>query len=186
MLSIYYFCLILGGIFIALSALSGIDGVDFDHYFDCDLEINQSRRLWLPFFNLKFWTFGIGFFGLTGVLLSRIQPPLLPTNITIISLVIGLFCGIAISLVMRSLSYRQVNSLVRSNDLVGIIGIVEIPFDQNSKGKVKLTVKSSQLYLMAYTQESRLFAKGEEVLVVGMENNKLWVVGSDQMAQLPE
>lgn len=186
MLTIYYFCLILGGIFIALSALSGIDGVEFDHHFDCDLEINQSRRLWLPFFNLKFWTFGIGFFGLTGVLLSRIQPPLLPTTINIISLIIGLLCGIVISLIMRSLGNRQVNSLVRSHDLVGIIGIVEIPFDQDSKGKVKLTVKNSDIYLMAYTQENRSFAKGEEVLVVGMENNKLWVVASDQMAKLPE
>lgn len=186
MLTIYYFCLILGGIFIALSALSGIDGVEFDHHFDCDLEINQSRRLWLPFFNLKFWTFGIGFFGLTGVLLSRIQPPLLPMSINIISLIIGLLCGTVISLIMRSLGNRQVNSLIRSDDLVGVIGIVEIPFDQNSKGKVKLTVKNSDIYLMAYTQENRPFEKGEAVLVVGMENNKLWVVASDQMAQLPE
>ncbi|MGL5509649.1 MAG: NfeD family protein, partial [Microcoleaceae cyanobacterium] len=83
-------------------------------------------------------------------------------------------------------SYRQVNSLVRSHDLVGVIGIVEIPFDQDSKGKVKLTVKNSDLYLIAYTQENREFHKDEKVLVVGMDNNKLWVVSSDQMAQLPE
>lgn len=186
MLSIYYFCLIVGGIFVALSALAGIDGVDFDHYFDCDLEVNQSRRVWLPFFNLKFWTFGIGFFGLTGVLLSSIQPALLPTTIHIIALLTGLLCGTVISLIMRGLTNRQVNSLVRSDDLVGVIGIVEIPFDQDSKGKVKLTVKNSDLYLIAYTQENRPFQKGEEVLVVGMDNNKLWVVSSDQMAQLPE
>ncbi|MGL6283386.1 MAG: NfeD family protein [Microcoleaceae cyanobacterium] len=186
MLSIYYFCLIVGGIFIALSALAGVDGIEFDHHFDCDLEINEFRRFWLPFFNLKFWTFGIGFFGLTGVLLSNIQPALLPNTITIISVISGLFCGTVISLIMRSLSYRQVNSLVRSHDLVGIIGIVEIPFDQDSKGKVKLTVKNSDLYLIAYTQENREFHKDEKVLVVGMENNKLWVVSSDQMAQLPE
>ncbi len=63
MASAYVFCLIIGGVFVALSAFAGLDGVDFDQDFDPDLEIidqgdkqsntsisQRYRRLWLPFF----------------------------------------------------------------------------------------------------------------------------------------
>ena len=39
MASAYVFCLIIGGVFVALSAFAGLDGVDFDQDFDPDLEI---------------------------------------------------------------------------------------------------------------------------------------------------
>lgn len=75
MFTLYLFCLVVGGVFVALAAFAGLDGVDFDQDFDPDIELleksakteedrhiprkNRHRRgLGLPFFSLRFWTFG--------------------------------------------------------------------------------------------------------------------------------
>ena len=70
MASAYVFCLVIGGVFVALSAFAGLDGVDFDQDFEADLEITDQgdkqgntsiyqygRRLWLPLFSKKILRF---------------------------------------------------------------------------------------------------------------------------------
>ncbi|NET45083.1 NfeD-like protein [Okeania sp. SIO2B3] len=197
--SAYFFCLIIGGAFVALSAFAGLDGVDFDQDFDPDLEITDQssrqvntsiyqrrRRLWLPLFSLKFWTFGSCFFGLTGILLSYISSTLSPTIIAIISIIVGILCGTIMAWVLYTLKNRQADSLVRSGDLVGLSGIVEIPFDKNSRGKIRLNVKNSVIELMAFTEESREFTRGEKAFIVGIENHRVWVVSEDYIDRTSE
>ena len=198
--SAYFFCLIIGGAFVALSAFAGLDGVDFDQDFDPDLEIvdrqnknnhtllNSKRRwrLWLPLFSFKFWTFGSCFFGLTGILLSYLSPNLSPTIIAIISIIVGILCGTIMAWVLYTLKHSKVDSLVRSSDLVGLSGTVEIPFDKNSKGKIRINVKESVVEFIAFTEESRQFTRGEKAFIVGVENNRVWVVSEDCVANLSE
>ena len=198
--SAYVFCLIIGGAFVALSAFAGLDGVDFDQDFDPDFEVidrpnkkgntllsSQRRRgLWLPLFSFKFWTFGTCFFGLTGILLSYISPTLSPTIVAIISIIMGVLCGTMMAWVLHTLKHNQVDSLVRSNDLVGLSGTVEIPFDKNSKGKIRVSVKESVVGFIAFTEENKEFTRGEKVFIVGVENNKVWVISEDCLANLSE
>ena len=195
MLTLYGFCFVIGGIFVALSALAGFDGVEFDHSFDTDIEIidkdnnetkstfSRQRRsnLWLPWLSLKFWTFGSCFFGLTGIALSLLQPQLSALTVVILSLTIGIICGTSIVSVLHRLRHNQANSLVRLDDLVGLCGTVEIPFDNNTKGKIRLNVKGSQVDFVALTENTNSFNPGDKVVVVGMENNKLWVVAEDSL-----
>lgn len=195
MLPIYIFSFTIGGIFVALAALAGLDGVDFDHPFDADIEVTEESRnieegekiltltkrpkkknLWLPFLTIKFWTFGSCFFGLTGIVLSKFNPEMSPGAIALISLVIGSFCGTSMVWVLRNLRRHQADSLIRANDLIGLSGKVSIPFDSQSKGKVQLTLKGSNLDLVAFTDEEKGFNKGDRVLIVGLKNNQLWVV----------
>ncbi len=194
--SAYFFCLIVGGAFVAMSAFAGLDGVDFDQDFDQDLEITDQtnkqgniseyrprRRLWLPLFSLKFWTFGNCFFGLTGILLSFFYTTLSPIKIAIISLLVGILCGTIMAWVLHILKNRPADSLVRSNDLVGLSGTVEIPFDQDSQGKIRLNIKNSLVEFIAFTEESREFTKGEKAFIVGVENNRVWVVSEDYLTK---
>ncbi|ABG49791.1 MAG: NfeD-like protein [Trichodesmium sp. St16_bin4-tuft] len=196
MASAYVFCLVIGGVFVALSAFAGLDGVDFDQDFEADLEITDQgdkqgntsiyqygRRLWLPLFSLKFWTFGSCFFGLTGVLLHYLSPNLSPKIIAIISIIVGILCGTIMAWVLHTLKNSQVNSLVRSNDLVGLWGTVEIPFDRNSKGKIRVSVKGSVVAFTAFTEENREFTKKEKVFIVGVENSRVLVVSEDSLAR---
>ncbi|UBF27211.1 NfeD-like protein [Kovacikia minuta CCNUW1] len=207
MLSVYWFCFAIGGVFVLLAVLGGFDGVDFDtHDFDfhsdADFEVvdpgdraplkssavarsPKSGRFLRSLFgvvkSLKFWTFGSCFFGLTGIVLSSLQLGLPPLTIAILAVGMGILCGAGISGALLSLRRQQTDSLVRTTDLVGLIGTVEIPFSKTSRGKVRLQVKGSQLNLMAYTDESSELLAGDPVLVVGTEQNRLWVVSANRL-----
>lgn len=97
--------------------------------------------------------------------------------LALISVAVGIFGGMLIVLLVSIFRKRQViNSLVSPQDLLGLPCTVEIPFDANSRGKVRLNIKGSNLELVARTEESREFTKGEKVFIIGMENNQVWVV----------
>ncbi|MDY7019939.1 MAG: NfeD-like protein [Cyanobacteriota bacterium] len=205
MFTLYLCCLIVGGVFVALAAFAGLDGVDFDQDFDPDIELldksakiqktegyirrnSKSRRrgLGLPFLSLRFWTFGGCFFGLTGTILSVLNPAMSPQLILWVSIAVGVVSGTAMVWALRFLQRQQADSLVRSDDLLGLPSFVEIPFDRNSRGKVRLNIKGKSLHLMAMTEEGHEFSLGDKVFVVGIEKNKVWVVSEAAFRQSPD
>lgn len=199
-MSIYVICLLVGGTFVLFSALGGLDGVEFgddtddifgDFGFGTHTDSDSpergrgiratSRRLWLPIFSLRFWTFGSCFFGLSGLLVSLVRPDLAAWVVAAIALALGTTCGIAAAWTLRSLGNSKANSLVGSDDVTGLIGTVEIPFEANSRGKISLSIKGSTVSFMAFTEEERAFNRGDRVLVVGRQKNQLWVVSPDAL-----
>jgi len=209
MLTIYWFCFAIGGVFVLLAVVSGIDGVEFglgdfeasvdalepDGGLDDDLELtdqsrSSSRSLFdrrprysplAIFKSLRFWTFGCCFFGLTGLVLSQLSVGWSPLAIAIAAGGMGVACGTIVSGMVQMLRDRDTDSLVRSTDLVGQTGVVEIPFDRHSRGKVRLRVKGSVIDRIAYTEDVKQFQPGDTVLVVGTEQDRLWVVSTDQL-----
>ena len=193
MMPIYLFCFGIGGIFVLFAAIGGLDGADFGVAFDADLEIAENsqkldrlkrenwlkRLLQLPLFSLKFWTFGTCFFGLTGLVLNWLRPEMHPGQIAGIAGAMGIFCGSTMVSILRSLGQRHANSLARSSDLVGLSATVLLPFNCESRGKVRVNVKGANVEFMAFTDESKSFGKGDRVLIVGLKNNRLWVVSED-------
>jgi acyl-CoA hydrolase len=106
-------------------------------------------------------------------------------QILIIALIVvgvGIICGAFIVLLI-ALQRRQkvVDSLISQSNLVGLFATVEIPFEQTSRGKVRLTIKGSMVDLVAVTDEEKSFQKGDRVLVVEARNNKVWVVSEDSL-----
>jgi membrane protein implicated in regulation of membrane protease activity len=198
MLTLYQLCFLIGGSFTLLSALAGFDGADIDSDWEIDPEyevdphagnileqrergeletlVKPQRSMDLPIFKLRFWTFGSCFFGLTGLLLSRIQPALSLWLVLGLAIAIGTLCGTAIVWVLHSLRQREADSLVRTGDLAGLSGIVEIPFDSSRRGKVRVNAKGMMIDFTASTQEAVAFAKGERVVIVGVEGSRIWVV----------
>ncbi|EDX84790.1 hypothetical protein S7335_2487 [Synechococcus sp. PCC 7335] len=230
MQSVYWFCLIIGGVFVALSLVGGdlLDDLDADADadFDVDLEADldadfdadadfdgdfdgdidpdadtdlqvdtdpdllrsYARKQKRSFFSLstltsfKFWTFGGFFFGLTGLVMGALEPELGVGLIFAIALIMGVFCGGTLVGILRQLKHRQVDSLLRNEDFAGLVGVVEIPFDSKSKGKVTLEVGDATLHLVAQTDEERAFNVGDSVLVVGRTSDRLWVVSAENAA----
>lgn len=181
-----------------LSALGGLDGVDFATDFDSEVETGgnfddidigthasraaSTRWLrWLPIASLRFWTFALCFFGLTGLLVPRAAPAMAGWLVALIAALMGLLCGTAAVLVLGSLKETGANSLTHAEELAGQIGTVEIPFDAHSRGKVRLSIRGSTVAFSAFTQENRQFHRGDSVLVVGLEHNRLWVVSRDEL-----
>lgn len=226
---IYWICFVFGGIFVALSAMGGVDGVDVDPEFNIapdtslDLDINvdearfelgdledditsalnpdsafefpepqlsdQSDRSWLQsaiqfisdiLKSFKFWTFGLCFFGATGIVLSQMQVS--KVLIFPLAVVMGLLLGVAMASILHVLYNRTVNSIMETSALVGELGTVELPFDASSRGRVRFMVNGMVLDYTAYTDESSSLELGQAVMAVNFDNNKLWVVAADDQS----
>ncbi len=223
MQSIYWFCFVTGGVFVAIATLGGAGDadfdadadVDFDADFDVDLDADLDGDLALDgdtpdagfdaqvdtdlqllrkvkgayVFSLniltsfKFWTVGGFFFGLTGLSLGWVQPNWPTSIIFIAALIMGILLGGTLAVALRQLARRHADSLIRTEDFAGRVGIVELPFDAKSKGKVRLELRGSTLHMMALTDDTKQFVPGDKVLVVNVEKNCLWVVSDETAAQ---
>jgi membrane protein implicated in regulation of membrane protease activity len=100
--------------------------------------------------------------------------------IACISIVVGIVVGVVVVWLIYLQRRRQVvDSLVRTNHVVGRSGTVEIPFDANTQGKVRVNVKGSLVDFIAFTDEPKEFNQGDRVFVVAMKGNKVWVVSEE-------
>lgn len=223
MQSVYWFCFVIGGVFVAIATLGGsgdadfdaeadvdfdadfdadadfdldgdldLDGdapdVDFDAQVDTDLQLlRKVKGAYIFSLNIltsfKFWTVGGFFFGLTGLGLGWVQPSWPASLIFITALIMGTLLGGTLAIALRHLARRHTDSLIRTSDFAGRVGIVELPFDTNSKGKVRLELRGSVLHMMALTDDTKQFVPGDKVLIVNVENNRLWVVSDETAAQ---
>lgn len=94
-----------------------------------------------------------------------------------ISVTVGVLLGVLVVwLIYLQRRDRAVDSLIRINNLVGISGIVEIPFDDKSQGKVRVNVKGSMVDLVAFTDEPFGFRSGDRIFIVEVKGNQVWVV----------
>jgi hypothetical protein len=97
-----------------------------------------------------------------------------------ISITIGIVVGGLIVWFIYFGRRRQVvDSLMKPEDVIGIYGTVELPFDADSKGKVRVDIKGSMVDLIALTEEPKEFQIGDRVLIIQVKANRVWVV-SDQ------
>lgn len=97
-----------------------------------------------------------------------------------ISIAIGVFVGALIVWFIYFWRRRQViDSLMKPEDLIGLCGIVELPFDENSKGKIRVDVRGSMVDLVALTDDSQGFQLGDRVLIIQIQGNKVWVTRHD-------
>lgn len=102
----------------------------------------------------------------------------------VICIGIGLFIGALIVWLIYFWRRRQiVDSLMRPEDIVGVYGTVEIPFDANSKGKVRVDIKGSMVDLIAVTEENKTFNFGDRVFIIQMKENKVWVIAEESIHQ---
>ncbi|MEY2833021.1 MAG: hypothetical protein RLZZ574_2280 [Cyanobacteriota bacterium] len=97
-------------------------------------------------------------------------------TITVISVTVGIFIGALIVWFIYFWRQREiVDSLMKPEDLIGLWGIVELPFDAQSKGKVRVEVKGSIVDLVALTDDQQEFSQGDRVLIIQMQGNRVWV-----------
>lgn len=176
MLTLYAITLAVGGTLILASIVMGGEDFDADGDFDTDGDIDVGGALaWLPLASLRFWTFFLGFFGLTGV--AMIWSGALKTEpiIGVISGVTGYFAGIAAVKVFRGLRDNQTDSSVRLTDYAGATGTVSVGIAPDKTGKVTTRLRGRIVELMAVSEEGTI-ASGEKVLIVEVNEDGTAVV----------
>ena len=168
MLNAYLFCLLSGLVLISLS-LNDDGGGD-----------GEGGALSL-LFSTPFWSFGLTGFGLSGLLMQLLVRNNGGWLTHLIALTIGGGMGLAAVRVLRMLGQREADSLVRSDDLVGLEGVVTLAMDGEQRGFVEVSVRGTLLRRPALSCNGALAAT-TKVVVVASDDHTLRV----ETLQLPE
>ena len=161
MLNAYLFCLLAGMVLISLSLNDDGSG---------DGEGGPLSLL----FSTPFWSFGLTGFGLSGLLMQLLVRNSAGWFSQLIALTIGGGMGLAATRLLRVIGRREADSLVRSDDLIGLEGVVTLAMDTQQRGFVELSVRGTLLRRPALSCNGAL-APNTKVVVVASEDHTLRV-----------
>lgn len=177
MLMAYLITLIVGGVLVGASILSGADhhgghggdtdghGGGHEHADAAHGGFMDALMSWLPVASLRFWTFFAAFFGLTGTAMTVLGAAG-PIRIAIAAVGVGYASGLLLTRVIRRLHRDSSDSSLGEADLVGATAQVLLPLSPGRSGKVRLHVKDRSVDLLAETQDAEEVRAGESVLVI--------------------
>ena len=161
MLNAYLFCLLAGMVLISLSVNDDGSG---------DGEGGPLSLL----FSTPFWSFGLTGFGLSGLLMQLLVRNSAGLFSQLIALTIGGGMGLAATRLLRVIGRREADSLVRSDDLIGLEGVVTLAMDAEQRGFVELSVRGTLLRRPALSCKGAL-APNTKVVVVASDDHTLRV-----------
>ncbi|MEL6345896.1 MAG: hypothetical protein AAFV53_22485 [Myxococcota bacterium] len=141
-------------------------GIGADH--DLDIELESESELWLPFLSMRFWTFALGSFGLTGALLTLLQVGEPLSGIT--SGLLGLFIGYSIAYMFRLLKKNTISQETGTAQLQGTEGTVLLSIGPEKRGKIRVQIGERRVDLMAVTRDARLIERNEKILIVNVHD----------------
>ena len=142
---------------------------------------SMAEAAFLPFLSLRFWTFFTTFFGLTGTIFN-ITNAINNNTITLsLSLAIGCSTGYIASKIIHTLKRKQSDSTIRLTDYAGCSGKVLLPISSSQKGKVRVSIKGSFIDLIAVSEENENFVRGDEVIVLSIENETAKIVNKNRL-----
>jgi hypothetical protein len=208
MLPLYLGALGLGGVLILASVVLGggdhdsdahgdVDhdaDLDHDHDHDHDLahghgdaahgvEHAAGAGPWLPFLTMRFWTFALATFGLTGALLTLLDFSQLIA--APVSTVMGLGLGTGISWGFRQLRLSSPTGSTGMRNLAGRDGTVLLPISPGGLGKVRLLIDGQYVDVPARTRDAHKLGLKQSVIVVEVIDGVAEVTGESPGRTLP-
>ena len=121
-------------------------------------------------FSTPFWSFGLTGFGLSGVLMSIFAGANAWLPSSLMALLMGLAMGIGATKTLAILGRREADSLVRSDDMVGLPGRITLAVEAGQRGFVEVSVKGSLLRRPARCRSGRL-SKNQNVVVIEINDD---------------
>jgi len=176
-LSIYVGSLLFGGLLIAASLLGAGHGTDAHAGGDGggaagDGHDTSTGQAWLALFGLRFWSFAAAFFGLTGLVVSRLGGPSFHALAPAVAAAVGVGAGLGASATFRALSRDTIGQVRDAAALVGREGRLLLPVQRRQPGKVRLASPGGgDLDLVAESTDDEALPAGAEVLVVEVRGN---------------
>lgn len=166
--------------------------VDVDVDVDGDLEVDKEvaldkggeldvegaqRRRFRPWLSFKFYTYAMGFFGLTGVLLTLVGRGEEPLGISL-AVFMGLLAGLGSSYLLHYVASNNEGSrALGEQDFVGVTGRVLLPIHKGQKGRVRVQIGGRSMDLRAETDDEEVVLElNEECFVLGIEDGIARVV----------
>lgn len=189
MLTLYIITAVVGGALVLISAFAGghdmETGVDHDFDHDADHDSDHAHDAthdvsWMPFFSMRFWTFLIATYGVTGTALTLMTDTPGPVVLGW-SIALGLVTGLAVFFLMQALKLASADSTVNATDFLGMEALVTVPIRGALMGSVRVSVKGESLDLHATSQDEAMLGEGDKVVIVEMENGQARVVPREEM-----
>jgi hypothetical protein len=178
-LTVYLIGAIVGGGLVLLSAL----GLGEHGHHDVGHAGHAEHDAWLPFLTVRFWTWGLGFFGITGTLLTWLTP-LGGTATALAATGTGLLVGTGISAAVRGLRKAEAVAGARLDALVGRPGRITVTVRPGGEpGKVRCELGDEVLDLLAVLAEGRAEAlpPGAAVLVLAIDDGRAVVIPAGEL-----
>lgn len=185
MLYLYVFSLVLGGTVLAVSLfVGGHSDADAGGHGDASGHTDASsvgdtdhaglEAFIVRLFSVRFWTFFLTFFGLTGLVLLTFD--LAPAWLTgLLSAAMGLVTGIGAIWAVGLVGREDSNSSAYVADLVGKTGKILVPCGPKQAGKVRIEARGMLSDLVARSVDDKEFAAGTEVIVVEVVGTEVLV-----------
>ncbi|MEZ4385768.1 MAG: DUF1449 family protein [Nannocystaceae bacterium] len=184
MTSLYLFSLVSGGIVLLASILIGdkeSDAGDLDLHGDVHPDLPaHSRRLGaaallaLALRSLRFWTFALTFFGLTGVSLAAFVDD--ERALLLLAAAVAFAIGLLAFLIIRRLAATETNTAADERDFVGKRARVVVAVAPGGLGKVRVASRAGAVDLLAKTDESDALAVGDDALIIHMHDTTAVVI----------
>jgi hypothetical protein len=171
MLSAYIVCLLAGGVVLGASMFGGHDSDGGDaHVGDAHGDtVHEGHHEWaarLPFLSLRFWTWGVTFFGLAGVALTLGGTP--TSLIPVLAAAGGLGSGWGASWALGRLTRDAVGVLPEASSHIGREGKLLLPLRRGERSKIRLSIGGVETDLLAETDVETEIPAASTVWVVGM------------------
>jgi hypothetical protein len=191
----YVFSLVLGGVLLGGSMVLG--GKDADHgggdheahgggEGDADADAGTSGQglqgvhahgashgseagLFATFLSLRFWTFFLAFFGLTGLTFTWLGAG--PGGLlgAALAAATGAGTGLAADRVVRLLAQDRSAAVAGSSDYIGLTARVLVPLRPGQPGKIRLQLRGTTVDVLATSDEPEGADTGSSVLVLQMD-----------------
>ena len=185
MLGLYLASLGFGASLILVSLLFGGGDKEFDKDFDKDLELDGDADIdgaaegqvgasteaagpWLPLLSMRFWTFALATFGLTGTLLTLLSVPALITGV--MAGVVGIGLGLGAARFFHALKKDSVTAEVSLSRFAGEEARVLLAVRPGGTGKIVLQTATGRVEMPATTRDSEALDIGATVIIASVRD----------------
>ena len=178
MLAAYIFCLVVGGVLLALSVFGDfLANADVD--MGGDLDVGQAGDLG-KLFSLRTLVYALFGFGATGTILHLVWGGARPELTAVLAGITGLTTGALIGAAFGFLKRGSSGAMLGEQSFVGLTGEVSIEIASESFGTVRVLRGDRRHSIRARMDAScapgQVLGPGQAVVVVGMESGIATVV----------
>lgn len=168
--------LILSSIFMGDGDGHGDGGLDkdVDFHVDGDHDGGADAFGWLPILSLRFWTFFLGSFGLSGVMLSLLGTS--QTTTLIAAIIMGIVIAYPAALLFQKLKSNTVTTNTTSTAYKQEIAKTLLPMQPNGQGKIRLSYQGELIDLIATNSSEEEISPNSEVMIMEMKDGVATVV----------
>ena len=189
MVYFYLFALIVGGVLLAAAALLGgdheadagdISHGDLDHGIEAhgkhigDVPGDIGGLVWI-LKSMRFWTFFLAFFGLTGLTLGGLGLVESKALVGVLAVGMGLVCGFGAAKIIHHLTVSDTANAVNASGYIGKTARVLVAMNAAQTGKVRLEAKGTTIDLLAKGQLGASFNVNDHVVIVEIHGTTAYV-----------